>query len=75
MDVTFKKISIKDINNLPSNVKESINNILFIQLLSYNNIKDIPNLVKIKGFTQFYRIKEGNYRIGLKIENNKIIIY
>jgi mRNA interferase RelE/StbE len=33
---------------------------------------DIRNMVKIKGFLDFYRIRIGQYRIGLKIEDDTV---
>ena len=36
-----------------------------------NNIKDIRNIEKLKGFNIEYRIKIGDYRIGLIIENKR----
>ncbi|MCX6235809.1 MAG: type II toxin-antitoxin system RelE/ParE family toxin [Bacteroidetes bacterium] len=35
--------------------------------------QDIPNLKKLKGFKSAYRIKIGNYRIGVVIQKDKII--
>jgi len=34
--------------------------------------KNIPELKKLKGYKIFYRIKIGNYRIGVSIENNLV---
>lgn len=31
-----------------------------------NNFDNLPNLKKLKGYTNYYRIRTGNYRIGLK---------
>ena len=35
--------------------------------------RDIPNLKKLKGHSSAYRIRLGDYRIGLFIENNRVI--
>jgi len=34
--------------------------------------QDIPNLIKMQGHKTAYRIRIGNYRIGVYIEKNKI---
>lgn len=34
------------------------------------SLKEIPHLKKLKGFKNAYRIKIGNYRIGVFIEND-----
>ncbi len=36
------------------------------------SLSEISSLKKLKGFKNFYRIKIGDYRIGLEIENNVI---
>ena len=36
------------------------------------NISEISNLKKLKEFKNFYRLKIGDYRIGLEIENDVI---
>ncbi len=37
-----------------------------------NALLEIPNLKKLKGYKNFYRIKVGDYRIGVEIENDVI---
>jgi len=37
------------------------------------SVEDIPKLKKLKGHPSAYRIRLGNYRIGLFIENNAVI--
>ena len=34
--------------------------------------KDIPGLKKLKGYKIYYRIKVGNYRIGVTIEDDTV---
>lgn len=34
---------------------------------------EIPSLKKLKGHKSAYRIRSGNYRIGVFIENNEVI--
>jgi mRNA interferase RelE/StbE len=36
------------------------------------NIKEIKNLKKLKGSNNFYRIKIGEYRLGLEIEKDSV---
>jgi mRNA interferase RelE/StbE len=37
------------------------------------NLQQIRNLRKIKGYADFYRIRSGDYRIGLKIDGSEVI--
>ena len=74
MEITFKKNAIKDINKLPNQEKETISSILFNKLADISSFDEIENIAKIKGNNNYYRIRVGNYRIGLKYENNRIVI-
>ncbi len=38
------------------------------------NIISVKNIKKLKGSTDFYRIKLGTYRIGLEIKNETIFL-
>jgi mRNA interferase RelE/StbE len=45
---------------------------MYLNVKEANNLKEIGNLEKLKGFNNEYRIKIGDYRIGLIIENKKV---
>jgi len=51
------------------NLSEVIDNIL-----EAKNISKIKNLKKLKGQKRFYRIRMGDFRIGIALENNKVIL-
>ena len=38
-----------------------------------DSIQQINNLKKLKGYDTFYRIKFGDYRVGIEIVDNEII--
>ncbi len=38
-----------------------------------NSIKEVTNLKKLKGTNQYFRIRIGDYRIGLVIKGNTVI--
>jgi mRNA interferase RelE/StbE len=58
------KVNIKSIRNKIAACIQNVQNA--------NNIKEIKNLEKLKGFNTEYRIKVGDYRIGLIIENKVV---
>jgi len=41
-----------------------------LSVVNARSLKDIPELKKLKGYKIYYRIKVGNYRIGVTIESN-----
>lgn len=52
--------------------KDKLRNILQ-QVQQASDLSDIQNLKKLKGHERTWRIKMGEYRIGIHIENNIVI--
>ena len=50
---------------------------LVIKLIEFvkqvKDISQIKNIKKLQGYKNYYRIREGNYRIGVEISDNEII--
>ena len=72
MKVEFKKSFLKELKKLKNrSLKNSIAESI-IQVESAKNIAQIKNLKKLSGYDVYYRIRVGDYRIGLKIEKDVI---
>lgn len=72
MKVDFKKPFLKEVKSLKDkNLKDAIADCIF-QVESSEKIAGIKNLKKLAGFDTYYRIRIGNYRIGIKLENNVV---
>jgi len=68
MRVFFKPSFIRDFNKLPTDIKDVVRKIC---VETSPNLGDFRNFRKhrvklLKGFKNYYRIKIGEYRIGLK---------
>lgn len=73
MKTGFKKSFLKELKKLKNkNLKSAINECI-IQVESAENITQIKNLKKLAGYDIYYRIRIGDYRIGIKHE--KEIVY
>jgi len=72
MKTVFKNTFLKSIQKIRSEqIKSEISR--FIENVeSSNTLRAINNLKKLKGYKNFYRIRIGTYRIGLKIEGNTV---
>jgi mRNA interferase RelE/StbE len=44
------------------------------EIIQASNLNEIRNLIKLKGFKNFYRIRMGDYRIGVAIKNDKVVL-
>ena len=72
MEIIFLDKFEKDIDKIKSkSVKSSIIKIIE-HVEKANSISEIKNLKKLKGFSSAYRIRMGDFRIGVFIEDNKL---
>ena len=74
MKVEFLKKFSKDLDSVNSKtVKQSL--IRIIELLeNAQTLEEIPNLKKLKGHKSAYRIRIGDYRLGLFFENSRVLL-
>ena len=70
MKVEYKKSFLKDLKKLKNKIlKKSILKCIE-EVESSSNIRQITNLKKLTGYENHFRVKIGDYRIGLKLEND-----
>ena len=62
----------KDGKKIKSKVIKSRLAKIIIEIKASNKLSDIPNLKKIQGTRIYYRIKIGDYRIGLIISKGAV---
>ena len=77
MNISFKPSFIKDFKSLPSELKNEVRKICadtFPSIKSVFDFKKYP-VKKISGFSKYYRIKIGDYRIGFKKETGSDICF
>jgi mRNA interferase RelE/StbE len=72
MKVDFKKSFLKDEKKIKNNKLKSLIAECIIQVESAENIISIKNLKKLSGYDAYFRIRIGDYRIGVKIEKNVV---
>ncbi len=75
MKIEFKKSFKEDLKKIKDKktlqkVKKLINAIE--KAKSLRNIQNM-DIKKIKGYEDYYRIRLGNYRVGIKLEGDKVI--
>lgn len=75
MNVEFKGSFLRDLRDvkdksLIARIKEIIEGIEQAQKLT-----DIASLKKLKGERHYYRIRVGDYRVGLKIEGDSVTFF
>ena len=75
LEVLYAESFLKDLKSLKSTpYYQKIKKVCFAELPAYSDMKEIKNLKKLEGHSNFFRIRVGDYRIGLHIKNNSIQI-
>lgn len=73
MNVQFRASFSKDLRNINNkNLLDRIKSMIE-QVEKAQGPQDIANLKKLKGGSNYYRIRVGEYRIGLTIENDIVV--
>jgi mRNA interferase RelE/StbE len=73
MNVDFDKSFLKSLENInDSKLLQKIETII-LHCESANSLFEIRNIKKLSGFSNYFRIKLGNYRIGFELINKEII--
>ena len=62
---------VKDVYSMPF-LRKKLNELMFL-VENSDTLKEIQNCKKMKGYKNCYRIRIGNYRIGLEWDGEKII--
>lgn len=72
MDVLFLKKFHKDLDKLKNRKDKDAVIDLIEKLKSANQLSSISDIKKLAGFKNAYRIRLGNYRVGIFVEKNHV---
>lgn len=73
MNVEFRKSFEKDLNNLRDESLLQRIQAVIEEVEAAENLGNISNLKKLKADSNYYRIRVGDYRIGLAVDENIVI--
>jgi mRNA interferase RelE/StbE len=74
MKIKFESKFSKDLRKIKAQKLLSQIKIVINECKLAQTLDDIKNLKKLKGYQTFYRIKIGDYRIGMAIINDELIL-
>ncbi len=72
MNLEFKGSFVKDLKKIKEKQLQGQIRELIEKVEASANITELENMKKLSGSDVYYRIRLGDYRIGLKIENNTV---
>ena len=74
MKTLYSKKFLKDLSKIPKKERTSIEDFVFETIVKHKSLSEIRKVEKLKGYQGFYKVRFGNYRIGLKLEGETTII-
>lgn len=69
MKTLYSKKFLKDLATIPKNERLHIEVFVFETLIKVNSISEIGKIEKLRGYQNFYKIRFGDYRVGLRLES------
>lgn len=73
MKIRVNKVFLKELVKIPNSERIKVEKLLFIEVENYKEIRQIPNISKLKGHSGYFKIRFGDYRIGLKYDKDTLI--
>jgi mRNA interferase RelE/StbE len=70
MEIRFKKQFLKDLARIPNEDRIKIENLVFSKIPATNSNKIFQSISKMRGYQNYYKIRLGDFRIGLYIKDN-----
>jgi mRNA interferase RelE/StbE len=74
MKVEYSKKFLKQLAAVPGDIRSKIESFVFEELVSTSSIYEMGKVEKLKGYDGFYKVRFGNYRLGLVVENETITV-
>lgn len=74
MKVLYSRKFLKELSQIPSKERTKIEKFVFEVIPQLNNISESYKIESMKEYKNYYKVRFGDYRIGLKTEENLIIL-
>ena len=74
MIVKFDKRFLKDLSRIPSIHRLRIENYSFNVLHNCNSLSKPGNIKKLRGYKFYYKVRFGEYRLGIRQNNEGIVL-
>jgi mRNA interferase RelE/StbE len=71
--ILFKKVFLKDLAAIPSKVRTQIERFVFEEMPRTQSIQEVGKIEKMQGYAGYYKIRFGDYRVGMKVEGDTVI--
>jgi len=74
MKIDYRKKFLKELSKIPAATRSRMETFVFEELPKATSIFEIGTAEQMKGYPSYYKVRFGSYRIGLKMENDIVIL-
>ena len=74
MKIEYRKKFLKELSKIHKKDRSRIESFVFKELLEANSIFELGNVEQMKGYPSYYKVRFGQYRIGLKLKDGIVIL-
>jgi len=74
MKTDYRKRFLKELSKIPSETRSRIEDFVFEKLPKVKSIFELGIVEQMRGYPTYYKVRFGSYRIGLRMENDKVIL-
>jgi len=72
--VEYRKRFLRELAKLPSGQRKEIEHFAFDVLPALRSLEDNGKIERMKGYPGVYKIRFGDYRLGLRLEGNVVVM-
>lgn len=65
---------LKHLDALPDAVRARVERFAFDELPTVPSLHGLANLKKLKGYKNYYRIRFGEYRVGVELKDDGVVL-
>ena len=73
MNITVNRKFLKDLTKLPADRRQKIERFVFEEIEQIMSIEEIRGLKKLQGYQTYYRVRFGDYRVGIRFEDDELV--
>ncbi len=74
MKLEYRKKFLKELSKILAGERLRIENFAFKELPKANSIFELGRVEQMKGYPSYFKIRFGQYRIGLKMKDDRLIL-
>jgi mRNA interferase RelE/StbE len=71
--ILFKKVFLKDLAGIPSRVRVQIERFVFEEMPRTKSIQAVGKVEKMHGYSGYYKVRFGDYRVGMQVVGETVI--